>query len=119
MTDLELLTLICDLLYRLGLTASYTGFFHTSYSVLLAVRRPEFLTAATKWLYPEVADHYGTTWTAVERNIRYSISVLWKEHPNRLCDLAGELLKKPPTAIKFISLLAKKLVQAEQKSGDL
>lgn len=119
MTDPELLTLIHGLLYRLGLTASYTGFFHTSYAVLLSVRRQECLTAATKWLYPEVADVYGTNWKAVERNIRYTINILWREHPNRLCDLAGELLEKPPAPTKFISLLTARLAQAEKNSRDL
>ena len=27
-------------------------------------------SVVTKWLYPEVAKHYGTNWKAVERNIR-------------------------------------------------
>ena len=106
MNDEAVLTLIYGLLYRLGLTANYSGFFHTSYSVLLTVRQPELLTAATKWLYPATADHYGTTWKAVERNIRYSINILWRDHPNRLGDLVGEPLAKPPSPAKFISILA-------------
>ncbi len=113
MSDDALLTLIYDLLYRLGLTANYTGFFHTARAVLLAHRDPDRLTCVTKWLYPEVADQYGTNWHAVERNIRYSINILWREHPNRLCDLFGELLKKPPASAVFISLLTTKLGQTQ------
>lgn len=113
MNDAAVLTLIYDRLYRLGLTANYTGFFHTARAVLLACREPHRLTCVTKWLYPEVADHYGTTWHAVERNIRYSVNILWKEHPNRLCLLAGELLEKPPAPTQFISLLTARLAQTE------
>lgn len=109
MKDDELLTLIYDLLYRLGLTANYTGFFHTAYAVLLTCREPDRLRLATKWLYPEVADHYGTTWTAVERNIRYSIGLLWAEHPNRLSKLTGNIIAKRPTPAKFIALLSANL----------
>lgn len=109
MTDEELLTKTYDQLYRLGLVASYAGFFHISYAVFLAAKQPKLLTAATKWLYPKVADHYDTSWGAVERNIRYSIGILWKEHPNRLCGLAGRLLGKPPSPTRFIALLAAEL----------
>ena len=113
MSEEELLTRIYSLLYRLGLTASYTGFFHTARAVLLACQDPENLTSVTKRLYPETADQYGTNWHAVERNIRYCISVLWKEHPNRLSALAGAPLDKPPTSAKFISLLTSKLTLVE------
>ena len=105
MTDDVLLTLIYDRLYRLGLAASYAGFFHTARAVLLACREPYRLTCVTKWLYPEVADHYGTTWHAVERSIRYSISILWEAHPNRLRDLSEDLLSGKPAPAKFIAML--------------
>lgn len=49
------MTAIYDLLYRLGVTANYTGFFHTAYAVSLCIGRPDRLLLVTKWLYPEVA----------------------------------------------------------------
>ena len=64
------LTEIYDLLYRLGITANYTGFFHMGYAVKLCCERPERLLMVTKWVYPEVAKHYQTNGRAVERNIR-------------------------------------------------
>ena len=51
------LTQIYDLLYSLGITANYSGFFYTSYAVCLAARQPERLLLVTKWLYPEAAEH--------------------------------------------------------------
>lgn len=109
MSDELLLIQTYDLLYHLGLTANYSGFFHTARAVLLAAKEPQRLTGITKWLYPDVADHYHTTWHAVERNIRYSISILWEAHPNRLSNLAGYLLPDRPTPAKFISLLASQI----------
>ena len=53
------LTEIYDLLYRLGITANYTGFFHMGYAVKLCCERPERLLMVTKWVYPEVAKHLG------------------------------------------------------------
>ena len=111
MKDDELIVLIYDQLYRVGLTVNYAGFFHIAHAVLLAYRDPTKLRVTTKQLYPEVADYYKTTWHAVERNIRYSINILWKEHPNRLSDLAGHQLIKRPTPTKFIALLVAKLAQ--------
>ena len=48
-------TKVYDLLYRLGATANYTGFFHMAYAVWLCVEQPDRLLLVTKWLYPEVA----------------------------------------------------------------
>ena len=116
-TDEDLLNLIHQLLYSLGLTAEHTGFFHSSYAILLVYRDPERLRAATKLLYPETADHYHTTWSSVERNIRYVIGILWRDHPNRLSRMAGYTILRKPTPRKFISLSAarvERLFQAHQ-----
>ena len=112
MSDEELLTLIYDRLYRLGMTANYSGFFHVARAVFLAYKEPRRLTCVTKWLYPLVADDYDIDWHTVERNIRYSIRVLWQKHPNRLCDLTGELLTKQPSSSELISLLVSGLRSA-------
>lgn len=58
------------LLYSLGVTANYTGFFHTTFALQLCVEQPERLLLVTKWVYPDVAKRYKTNWKAVERNIR-------------------------------------------------
>ena len=97
---------IYTLLYQLGLTANYTGFFHTSYAVYLAARQPNRLLLATKWLYPEVAKHYATTWKCVERNIRTAVHVVWNTNPELLKALARHPLTQKPKASKFLSILA-------------
>ena len=96
---------ICALLYRLGLTANYTGFFHTAYAVYLAVQQPDRLRLVTKWLYPEVAKHYATTWKNVERNIRTAVAIIWDADPKRLDALAGHPLPQKPRASEFLSML--------------
>ena len=84
------LTEIYDLLYRLGITANYTGFFHMGYAVKLCCERPERLLMVTKWVYPEVAKHYQTNGRAVERNIRTVGKVLWEQNRPALEQLAAE-----------------------------
>lgn len=97
---------IYTLLYQLGITANYVGFFHTSYAVYLAARQPDRLLLVTKWLYPEVAKHYATTWKCVERNIRTVINIAWDTNPELLEKLACHSLPQKPKASKFLSILA-------------
>ena len=100
---------VYDLLYRLGVTANYTGFFHTSYAVLLCAEQPERLLLVTKWLYPEVAKQYGTTWMAVERNIRTVGSIIWRENRSLLEQLACGPLEKKPRNKQLLAILAASL----------
>ena len=85
---------IYELLYRLGATANYTGFFYAA-------------SLATKWLYPDVAKYYHTTWKAVERNIRTLIDALWRQ--GSLDALWGRHMEKKPTPAQFLSVLVSKM----------
>lgn len=107
------LTEIYDLLYSLGVTANYTGFFHTSYAVLLCVEQRERLLLVTKHLYPEVAKHYKTTPGAVERNIRAVISMIWQNSPASLSKLAGKPLLLKPRPAQFLSILSASILNGK------
>ena len=100
------LTEIYDLLYRLGLTADSVCFFHTAYAVWLCVQQPERLQLVTKWLYPEVAKHYKTTWSAVERNIRRATTQIWDMSASRLSAIARCPLPERPRTARFLAILA-------------
>lgn len=102
----EKLPEIYGLLYRLGLRANYTGFFHTSYAVLLCIQQPERLQLVTKWLYPEVAKQYKTNWKAVERNIRTAGEIIWRENRSLLEELAHGPLAEKPRSAQLLSILA-------------
>ena len=82
------MTDIYDLLYSLGVTANYIGFFHMAYAVSLCVEQPDRLLLVTKWLYPEVAKRYGTNWKAVERILRTVGCIIWRENRPLLEQLA-------------------------------
>ena len=101
---------IYGILFELGIDANYVGFFYTSYAVWLSVRQPVRLRLVTKWLYPDVAAHYDTSWYAVERNIRTVTSVAWGNNPQLLSELAGRNLLEKPTAAQFISILVKSIM---------
>ena len=103
------MTDIYDLLYRLGATANYTGFFHTAYAVSLCVEQPDRLLLVTKWLYPEVAKQYGTNWKAVERNIRTVSCIIWREGRPLLEELAHRHLEQKPRNAQMLAILASSL----------
>ena len=97
---------IHTLLFRLGVTPNYTGFFHATHAAELVMGRPERLLLVIKWLYPDVAKHYRTTWQAVERNIRTAVSRAWLCNPGLLSELADRPLQDRPTTAEFVSILA-------------
>lgn len=100
---------IYNLLYRLGVTANYTGFFHTACAVLLCVEQPDWLLVVTKWLYPEVAKRYQTNWKAVERNIRTVGGIIWRENRSLLEELARRPLERKPRNVQLLAILAASL----------
>ncbi len=96
---------IYETLYRLGITANYTGFFHAAYAVRLALQQPERMMLVTKWLYPEVARRYNTSWRAVERNIRAAAEMAWKNERPLLEQMAHTDLPRRPSASRFLAIL--------------
>ena len=105
----DLLSEIYDLLYRLGVTANYTGFFHTAYAVSLCRAQPDRLLLVTKWLYPDVAKQYKTNWKAVERNIRTVNDIIWRERRPLLEELAHGHLEHKPRNTRLLAILAASL----------
>ena len=103
------MTDIYDLLYRLGATANYTGFFHTAYAISLCVEQPDRLLLVTKWLYPEVAKQYRTNWKAVERNIRTVSCIIWREGRPLLEELAHRHLEQKPRNTQMLAILVSSL----------
>ena len=102
-------TEVWDLLYQLGVTANYTGFFHTAYAVSLCAKQPERLLLVTKWLYPEVAKQYKTNWKAVERNIRTVSCIIWREGRPLLEELAHRHLEQKPRNAQMLAILVSSL----------
>lgn len=97
---------IYELLRLLGITANYTCFFYVSYAVYLAARQPDRLLLVTKWLYPEVARFYTTTWKCIERSIRTAVDIVWAANAELLEKLACRPLPEKPKGSQFIAILA-------------
>ncbi len=105
---------IYSLLYRLGVTANYTGFFQTAYAAQLCATQPERLLLVTKWVYPDVAKQYRTNWKAVERNIRAVNSIIWQQGRQALEELAGRPLPHRPRTAQLLAILSYALRPEDQ-----
>lgn len=109
------ITEICGLLYELGITSNYTGYFHTSHAISLSVQEPERLQLVTKWIYPDVAKRYHTNWRCVERNIRTVARIAWENNRPALEQMARHELPNRPTSGAFLAILTN---HARMKSYD-
>lgn len=100
---------IHELLFRLGVTANYRGFYHTAAAVELCREDPEGLLLVTKWVYPVVAKQCHTNWKAVERNIRTVNCIIWRENRPLLEALAHRPLAERPSNARFLAILVSSL----------
>ncbi len=98
-----------ELLYSLGVTEKYMGFFYTAYAVRLYRERLSYPLFVTKEIYPDVARRYRTSWQAVERDIRTVRNVIWAKSRSRLERLAGRPLGEKPATVQLLSILASAL----------
>ena len=106
---------IGELLNHLGITATYKGFLHTCYAVSLAMESPEYLALVTKRLYPEVAQHFGTSWTCVERNIRTVAQIAWESNRPALEEMAQYPLLSRPSSSRFLAMLVARLQRDSER----
>lgn len=97
--------MIADLLYWLGISEKYIGFDYLSYAILLALHQPDRLCLATKWLYPDVAKRFRTSWQTVERGMRYAINLVWTLRRAQLQQLAQFDLPCRPSIGQFLGII--------------
>lgn len=112
--------LICNLLYPLGVTPNYTGYYYIIYAVEVVASDPSHLVLVTKDLYPMIASRFSSTISRVERNLRHSVDLAWRTNPVRLQEMAGHPLAHRPCASQFIAILTaeyKRLLIREEPSG--
>ena len=98
-----------DLLRRLGVTANYKGYSYAAYALALCAEQPESLLMVTKSVYPAVAKRYGTTWKAVERNLRTVVAAAWERNPALLGEMADGPLADKPRCAQFLAISAREM----------
>lgn len=96
-----------NLLRRLGVNNSYVGFRYSVYSVRCVAIDPDLLLYISKGLYIEIADHYETSPSSVERGIRTVINTIWNHGDRELLnEVFGFEVEKKPCNTAFIDALS-------------
>ena len=99
---------IYTLLHRLGISATYNGFYPVAEAVRLCMQRQD----------PVLAKQYGTNWQAMERNLRTVSKAAWRKNRPLLEELAGLPLPKPPSAGYFLALLSGHLLAMQKREEE-
>ena len=68
---------VTGIIHEIGVPAHIKGYQYLRYAIVMTVEDMEVINAVTKILYPEVAKHFNTTASRVERAIRHAIEVAW------------------------------------------
>ena len=117
--QLDLKTRVTQIIHELGIPASIVGYRYVRHAIMLVVREPSLLNYVTKRLYPEVAKHFGTTGSRVERAIRHAIEVAWdRGNVDTLQKWFGwtiSNMKSKPTNTEFIGLVADAIMLEREK----
>ena len=109
------LFLIRKVLWDLNIPPTYLGAHYLAYAELLVLEDQRRLTMVTKWLYPEIAARYHTSWQAVERNIRTVISLCWARDAGAQMErIMGCTFSSKPSPSGMIQVLAHHLLEKPQ-----
>ena len=106
---------IYQILYQLGVTANYRGFYYCADAVWLALEDTRRLSLVTKQLYPEVAKKNDTAPHCEERDIRTVCKLGWKRNRELLMKLANGTLTQQPTASQFVAILTQHCAQRRDR----
>ena len=95
------------LLRLLGVTGKLSGFRYAAYMIEQVRDQPDNVLLITKRLYKQTADHFGTSPSCVERNLRTLIQNCWSHLDHDFLNvIAGTQLMYPPTNSQFIDIMA-------------
>ncbi len=95
------------LLRLLGVSGKLSGFYFAVYMLEQVQENPEYVLLITKRLYKQTAQHFRTTSSCVERNLRTLVQACWRQPDHSLLDrIAGCPLSQPPTNTQFLDMLA-------------
>lgn len=95
------------LLRLLGVTGKLSGFRYAVYMIEQVRDQPDNVLLITKRLYKQTADHFDTSPSCVERNLRILIQNCWSHLDHDFLNvIAGTQLMYPPTNSQFIDIMA-------------
>lgn len=106
----ETTRMISDLMLELGIPAHLRGYQFLRSALEMCVEDMELVGSVTKLLYPDLAKHYQTTDTKIERAIRNAIEVSWDRGNSDLFEELFGYSNSPeynrPTNSEYIAVVA-------------
>lgn len=112
--------LIENILVDVGVPANLSGFRYAVKAIEMVVENPNMVCGVTKVIYPDVAKHFGSTASRVERAIRHAVKTAWVRGDAKLLyRMFGNTVdhnKGKPTNSEFISRMAQ-IVAHKTNSG--
>ena len=104
---------ITNIIHEIGVPAHIKGYMYLREAITMVYNDIELLGSITKVLYPDVAKHFNTTASRVERAIRHAIEVAWSrgniEAISSLFGYTVSVTKAKPTNSEFIAMVADRL----------
>src|SRR5699024_8696399 len=111
--EIDLDAEITEIIHEIGVPAHIKGYMYLRKGISMVYHDIELLGSITKALYPDIAKHYNTTASRVERAIRHAIEVAWtRGNIDAISALFGYTInvsKAKPTNSEFIAMIADRL----------
>lgn len=105
---------ISNIFITVGIPAHIKGYQFLREAIKMTIDSPDIINSITKRLYPNIADHFSTSPSKVERAIRHAIEVAWNrgkiENINSVFGLQIYGANDKPTNGEFIALVADKML---------
>ena len=118
--DADLEARVTEIIHEIGVPAHIKGYQYLREAIILTIKDMEMINAVTKVLYPEVARHFGTTPSRVERAIRHAIEVAWDrgdiEVLQKYFGYTVSNIKGKPTNSEFIAMIADSLTLQQKQA---
>lgn len=113
--------LIVDLLKEVGARQHLVGYDYIIYAITLTLEDRSYLKAITTRLYPDIAERFDTTCMRVERNIRHSVEVIFRnsdfEGLERIFGNSMDLAKGKVINSEFIATCVNEIARRMKKQG--
>lgn len=98
---------IINTLDSFGVSRSYIGYGYVVHGLMLIIDDRERLECITKSLYLDIARHFRTTWTCVEKNMRTVVNSVWNSPNIELLEIVFNKSNrdKKPTNKEFLKYM--------------
>lgn len=108
---------IINTLDSFGVSRSYTGYNYVVYGLLLILEDEERIECITKTLYLDVAKHFHTNWSCVEKNMRTIVNCVWNSNNIELLEIIFRKSNrnKKPTNKEFLKYMYDYILQLNRE----